>query len=170
MSVVEKTLFGDVGGASIDESGRYRYHLWRHFLPGERTILYVMLNPSTADARLDDQTIRRCRSFAVREEFERLEVVNLFAWRATKPRELLDAADPVGPLNDATIAGAAARAHMIVLAYGSLRRRWWDRADEVLDLLSPAGTRRPLWTLGSTQDGFPRHPSRLPNDATLELF
>jgi hypothetical protein len=82
-----------------------------------------MLNPSTADATEDDPTIRRCVGFARRERCGVLEVVNLFAFRATNPQALRSAPDPVGPANDRFIEKAVERADLIVVAWGAVPRQ-----------------------------------------------
>lgn len=134
------------------------------------TILFVMLNPSTADDEQDDPTIRRCIGFAKRGGFARLEVVNLFTVRATDPKELLSL--PVYDLNlpdaDDIIRDAASRASLVVCAWGAARR-WSMRACEVTKILREGG--RNLFCLGKTSDGlFPRHPLYMPSVAVLEHF
>jgi len=98
--------------ATLSPCGRYRYRLGRRWAQHRLSLplLFVMLNPSTADAEQDDATIRRCTTFAVAHGFDAMEVVNLFAFRATDPADLWRAADPVGPDADRHIAEAAARA------------------------------------------------------------
>lgn len=132
--------------------GRYRYLLWRRWAEAD-SLLFVMLNPSTADAERDDPTIRRCIGFARAWGFGGVEVVNLFAWRATLPRQLAAAKDPVGRHNDAAILEAVARSRAVIAAWGvhgALR----GRDAQVARLL--AATR--LRCLGVTRDGAPRHP------------
>jgi len=143
-------------GAVFDPGARYRYRLWRRWAPGHQ-VLFVMLNPSTADAERDDPTIRRCAGFARAWGFAGMTVVNLFALRATDPARLRRARDPVGRDNDSHIAAAAAAADTVVVAWGihgDLRAR--DRA--VLALLAPHRPR----CLGLTCGGHPRHPLYLP--------
>ena len=77
-----------------------------------------MLNPSTADASRDDPTIRRCIGFARAWGYGGVEVVNVFALRATEPSLLRRVRDPVGPGNDAALAAATARVDAIVIAWG----------------------------------------------------
>ena len=117
-----------------------------------------MLNPSRADhLGNNDPTIERCERRSVAWGFQRMEVVNLFALRSPYPKALRQAADPVGPLNDAGIAEAAAQASTILCAWGAhgaLR----GRAGEVMSLL----TDKPLHCLGVTQGGEPAHPLYLP--------
>lgn len=150
----------DRDGATLSACGRYRYRLWRT-LPGSlltarRRLLFVMLNPSTADAAQDDPTIRRCVGFAKSWGFDVLEVVNLFAWRATDPHALRTVTDPIGPDNDQAIAQAAAAADLIIAAWGVLPRWAADRESTVCRLTASA--RAPLRILEQTASRFPRHP------------
>lgn len=113
-----------------------------------------MLNPSTADEIKDDPTIRRCISFAKREGCTGLTVVNLFALRATNPKELLKHEDPIGPENDKIIQDML-RLHQIgivVAAWGAhpLAR---ERSKDVMKMLDSN-----ILCLGTTKDGSPRHP------------
>lgn len=98
--------------AIISDCGTYRYLLTRAtgvtlFESQARTVNFIMLNPSTADATADDPTIRRCIRFAMAWDYERLVVTNLFAFRATDPGDLRFAKDPIGPENDRHIIEAA---------------------------------------------------------------
>ncbi len=145
-------------GAIFDPTGAYRYLLWREWNPGGSRIAFVMLNPSTADATSDDPTIRRCIGFAHRWDYGTLEVVNQFAYRATYPRELLKAHDPVGPENDHYILDAADRADAVLLAWGN-QGRLLRRDREVVRLLSGC---EHLYHLALTQAGQPRHPLYVP--------
>jgi hypothetical protein len=140
--------------------GPYRYLLSRRWGPGAPA-LFVMLNPSTADDTSDDPTIRRCIGFARRWGAPAVEVVNLYALRATRPRDLFAHAAPVGPDNDAAIADAAARAAAIVVAWGAHGARDAARVRCVVGLL---GARR-LACLGTSRGGEPRHPLYLPTRA-----
>lgn len=108
---------GDSRGALISECGLYRYRLWRRWGIGPHAT-WIMLNPSTADADLDDPTIRRCIGFARAWGFSAIEVVNLFALRATNPRELGRSADPIGPDNDRHLSEAGRAAELRIAAWG----------------------------------------------------
>lgn len=147
--------------AVISSCGRYRYALSRQtgLLNAGGTVLFIMLNPSTADAETDDPTIRRCLGFARRWGYRRLDVANLYAWRATDPARLHDAADPVGPENDQWIARLACRARLVIVAWGANLHPQPRRVGRVCDLLDHY--RRPVRCLGLTQHGHPRHPVRL---------
>jgi hypothetical protein len=144
--------------ATISACGTYRYDLRRRWDPAKPTCLFVMLNPSTADATADDPTIRRCVGFAAGWGYGELIVVNLFASRATDPADLRKHRSPVGPANDATIAAQARRADFHVAAwgmYGALH----GRGAEVRRRFTEWGI--PLHHLGLTREGHPRHPLRL---------
>ncbi len=93
-------------GAQLSDCGRYRYTLWRWWENTGKVCRFIMLNPSTADASEDDPTIRRCIDFAKREGCGSVLVVNLFAFRATSPEDMMKADDPVGPDNSSAIAWA----------------------------------------------------------------
>jgi hypothetical protein len=134
---------------------RYRYLLTRGPASAREHVVFVMLNPSTATQTRDDATIRKTIGFAHRLGFERLSVVNLFALRATDPRRLYRARDPVGPDNDAAIRDATRDATMVIAAWGNhgaLR----GRAAHVLAML-PA-----VHHFGLTALGQPRHPLYVP--------
>lgn len=148
--------------AVISKGGKYRYTLTREWGEGDRgLILWVMLNPSTADGLEDDNTIRRVIDFSRRWGFEAAAVVNLYAWRATKPADLWKAArdghDIIGPKNDKWIAKEMYHAQRVICAWGA--HADFHRPGEVLHRL--VGHRKPLWILGTTAPGHPLHPLRL---------
>jgi len=132
----------------------YRYHLSRSgWLTGEGICLFIMLNPSTATQNKDDPTIRRCKGFAKLWGFAKLEVVNLFAARATEPKELKEMEDPIGQGNDETILYTAKNARQIIVAWGA-HGPYQERDKEVIRLLKDYD----LYSLGTTKKGNPRHP------------
>ena len=107
--------------AVISECGRHRYRLTRTVESESSAltlgrVLYVMLNPSTATAETDDATIRKCKGFARRWGFRELEVVNLFSFRATKPKDLWASAERNTTLSDYHILAAVADADRVVFA------------------------------------------------------
>ncbi|MDB4867283.1 MAG: hypothetical protein JWR03_1616 [Cohnella sp.] len=140
-------------GAFVDRSATYRYSLWRIWNPQLPGVLFVMLNPSTADASNDDPTIRRCIGFAKSWGCGSLEVVNLFAYRATNPDELKKCEDPVGPENDDYIVRAVQNAHKVVTAWGT-KGGLLGRNKAVMKMLDKY---RPH-CLDMTKDGHPKHP------------
>lgn len=127
----------------------------------------VMLNPSTADAERDDPTIRRCIFFARQSGFGGVEILNLFAFRATLPADLKAAADPVGPDNDAHLRDLFAR-HRAALAAWGAHGAFRSRADVVRRMAEEQGIA--LTCLGRTAQGQPRHPLYLRSDSTIRPF
>lgn len=150
--------------AVVSPCGTYRYSLVRRWEPGP-LLPVVMLNPSTADAVADDPTIRRVVGFAKRDGWAGVVVVNLYALRATDPRELRRHADPVGPDNDDHIRAAVAGSRLAVVAWGANEGPNAERAAEVLAMLTAAGAYPCAW--GLTKGGSPRHPLYLRGDAPL---
>lgn len=141
-------------GADISACGRYRYTLWRKWGPGG-TCMFVGLNPSTADATIDDQTIRRCIAFARSWGYGRLMMTNLFAWRATDPRDMKAAASPIGPANTDVLFREHANADLTVAAWGT-HGAYMGRDNAVRKLLPG------LHYLRLTKVGHPSHPLYLP--------
>lgn len=153
--------------AVISACGHYRYVLTRTVGPGVRRATFIMLNPSTADSSNDDPTIRRCIGFAQRWGCGELVVLNLFAFRATAPRDLKRAADPVGPENqewfDKTLIGDLSTGP-VVCGWGVHGvHQGQDLA--VLGWIDQFGA-RPM-ALGVTKDGHPKHPLYVPYSAEL---
>ncbi|RMH11354.1 MAG: DUF1643 domain-containing protein [Planctomycetota bacterium] len=147
-----------LGRASFDRTGQYRYTLSRRWSQGPRRACFCLLNPSTADARRNDPTVRRCIGFAQEWGFDALEVVNIFALRATDPRELARHPAPIGPGNDRAIRRAAHRADFVVLGWGAHGSRF-DRGRQVAQMLQ---IHCQLHCLGLTAEGHPKHPLYLP--------
>ena len=139
--------------AILSDCGQYRYRLDRVWDPDKKTVVFLMLNPSTADGNSDDPTIRRCISFAKAWGFGGLTVGNLFALRATNPKELYAHPDPVGPDNDDHLLKIAQSSMQVICAWGThgaLR----GRASEVYSRLEFFDLR----ALKVTAKGHPGHP------------
>lgn len=154
--------------AAISPDGQYRYNLYRSWEEGTGMMMFVMLNPSTADADVDDPTIRRCIGFAQREEFKRLMVVNLFAHRETDPSLLIAEADPVGPDNYKYIELAADKADAAICAWGSDFMAMPRFVDPVMTILYTYGHEPEC--LGVNKDGNPKHPLYLAADTEFEEY
>lgn len=151
--------------AIISTCGQYRYQLSRepHDLYTTRgPALFIMLNPSTADAALDDPTIRRCRSFAKSWDCSGIVVANLYALRAPNPADLWKHADPVGPDNDMYLAALLQEHETIVCAWGANARP--ERVLAVKKMFRRQST--PV-CLGTTKFGAPRHPLYMRGDQPL---
>jgi hypothetical protein len=153
--------------AIISPDGIYRYHLTRRWNAGP-LLPFIMLNPSTADADIDDPTIRRCMGFAKRERASGIVVGNVYAFRATKPTDLWKAQDPHGPENDAALRRIAAESLLdgvpIVCAWGAHA----SNANRHIAILQAAGAS--LVCLGKTKHGAPRHPLYVKGNQPLESF
>lgn len=145
-------------GAHFSRCRRFRYALWRQWDAAGPQLMFIGLNPSTADAKRDDPTIRRCIRFARDWGYGSLVVTNLFAFRTAYPAELKAAADPVGPRNDQWIRRMAAKSDTIVAAWGN-HGSWLGRSERVGRMLSGR-----LYCLRLTAAGQPAHPLYLPAD------
>lgn len=157
--------------ALLSDCGTFRYWLGRHWDIGAHTLPIIMLNPSTADANIDDRTIRRCMEFARRERFGGIRVANLFALRSTSPDVMKAAADPIGPDNDRHLAEllevALANNVPVLVAWGTDGSHR-GRDAEVLDLAAAIPAK--LVCLGTTKHGHPRHPLYVLGSQPFEPF
>ncbi|CAE6877147.1 DUF1643 domain-containing protein [Paraburkholderia domus] len=154
--------------AIISNCGLYRYRLGRSFSkPGIR-FAYFGVNPSTADADLDDQTVMKWRGFTDRNCGAGFVVGNVFAYRATNVKELAGVEDPVGPLNASHLTDIMTYADILVPC-------WGDRAKVPKDLRRQFDimtarlfcTGKPVMAFGSTKGGDPKHPLMLAYDTEL---
>jgi hypothetical protein len=145
---------------------RYRYRLSRCVnVTTDDTVCFIMLNPSTANAEQDDPTIRRCKAYALAWEYGRLEVVNLFAYRATDPGVLytMSRDTAIGVDNDQHIVEACTASALVVCAWGN-HGSLHDRANKVLSLIRAQSIQPHALKLNSS--GHPAHPLYLRKDAT----
>lgn len=156
--------------AVISECETFRYQLdrvWDRHLPN---LTYIMLNPSTADAVIDDPTIKRCHGFASDWGYGSFRVVNLFAFRSPAPKKLDHAKDPVGPENDDYIRRAVRNSDALVFAWGALDKSYvLERANEVEKMIRDMKLLKP-YCMGRSRNGAPRHPLMLPKDTQRELW
>jgi hypothetical protein len=152
-------------GALLSDCGRYRYRLWRLWDEDAPLMTWVMLNPSTADADVDDATIRKCVGFAKHHHYGGIIVVNLFAWRATNPKELPAVADPIGPENDQHIVWACTAPMLgtVVAGWGA-NKFAARRARQVATLIRAHRTPK---CFRRSQEGNPWHPLYLPYESEL---
>lgn len=159
-----KDLIHKCCGATI--KGDYRYQLWRWWDFDKPMVVWIMLNPSTADGRNDDPTIRRCIGFTKKLNCGGMNVVNLFAFRTTDPQKLMHAENPVGPENDEYIIKVCEESQYIICAWGNhgaYQNRGMQVVNEIWD--HNLITKR----LGpTTKNGHPRHPLYLPYATPLE--
>ena len=135
-------------------------HSWMDiFEKDERAIAWIALNPSTADENQLDPTLRRIRGYSMAWGYNTFYMLNLFAYRATDPKVMRRAADPVGPENDDWILKIAAKTDLVMCAWGR-HGLFNNRQDRVLELLKG----RNLRYLEKTGDGIPKHPLYLKSD------
>lgn len=152
--------------AVYSRCGLYRYALTRVWGQGPR-VAFVMLNPSTASHLRNDPTVARCESRARNMGAGAFRVVNLFAFRATLPRDLRLAEAPIGPLNDQWLRRTANWADQLICAWGN-DGAYLARDAQVRTILHNSG--RPVLHLGLTRSGAPRHPLYLPKDRVAEIW
>lgn len=150
----------------------YRPVLSRIWDENKPLVVFVGLNPSTADAFVDDPTIAKEIRMARAWGFGGLIMLNVFAYRSTDPAALLTVPDPVGPGNLEAIRKHAS-GRPVICAWGRVNKRLAEHAQRVRDLLvdlSRGGTGTALNALGYTKDGQPRHPLYVPDAAKLVPF
>lgn len=147
---------GDAASVAVySDCERYRYSLTRVWDPQGERALFIMLNPSTATEVQNDPTVERCERRARALGFGAFRVLNIFAYRATDPRDMRRAEDPVGAGNDAAILEGIEWADRVICAWGT-HGAHLGRGAEVAALLRATG--RPLLHLGLSKAGHPKHP------------
>ncbi len=141
--------------AVFSDCRRYRYELWRRWGSG-KFVMFIGLNPSTADEENDDPTVRRCIAFARAWGYDALCMTNIFAFRATDPKVMKAQFDPAGLGNDKTLARLSREAGVVVAAWGT-HGTHMNRGEAVRKLAHN------LQCLKLTKDGHPGHPLYLPS-------
>lgn len=166
--ITRRFLKGDAESVAVySPCEAYRYALTRVWQPRGRKALFVMLNPSTATEVQNDPTVERCERRARALGFGAFRVTNIFAYRATDPKVMRAQGDPVGPGNDAAIVEGAAWADQIICGWGS-HGAHLERGAAVTALLRATGL--PLYHLGLTQAGAPKHPLYIGYQVQPELW
>jgi hypothetical protein len=163
---IQKLLTGHTG-ASFSDCLKYRFTLWRVWDIGP-TVNFLMLNPSTADDVTNDPTVERCERRAKILGFGGLFVTNLFAYRATAPKEMKLQLDPIGVGNDEAIIETASVCEMVVCAWGEHGSHRY-RDDEVFRLLRKNHASK-LHYLKISKGGTPSHPLYLPYELKPQRF
>ena len=155
--------------AVVSPCERYRYLLLRRWAAGGKSALYIMLNPSTADALVDDPTIRSCVRLAFDNGYNAIEVVNLFAFRATDPNDLLhrEPSEIFGPENRQHIEAAMGRSAVLIAAWGSHKSTLLGATE--ITLLADARNYT-FHCFGVTRNGAPRHPLYIKGGTLLVPF
>lgn len=159
--------------AYFSDCGRYRYQLFRRYRPvSERFINFLMLNPSTADAEWNDNTVAKCERIALAHGYTDMVITNLFAYRATDPSDMMQAhsregVDVIGPENDLTICITASLCEVVVCAWGN-HGGYAGRSTQVRELLH--GHTYKLRHLALNQSLEPKHPLYVRDDALLNRW
>lgn len=151
-------------GAEFSECKRYRYTLWRRWANDKAFLVFLMLNPSTADEVKNDPTVERCQRRAISGGYGGLVVLNLFALRSTDPKALYDdTVDPVGPRNDMTIVTVGQQYGSVICGWGE-HGAMLGRGAHVKNILRTAGVK--LFALRLNKSGEPAHPLYIPYSAS----
>jgi hypothetical protein len=156
-------------GAILSECNSYRYQLWRIWNNELAKVLFIMLNPSTADADIDDPTIRRCIGFAKAWGYGGLYVCNLFAYRATDPKELLKIDNPFGDANIWHTRELVDKVEKVICAWGNrpiLKKVLKGQSE--MDLVRFAEGK--LHAIDLAKDGTPKHPLYLKSSLKPVIF
>ena len=153
--------------ATYSDCERYRYQLTRIWDSGGQKARFVMLNPSTATEEQNDPTVERCERRARALGFGAFRVTNIFAWRDTDPKAMRAAQDPIGPANDAAILEGCDWADQIIAAWGS-HGDHLNHGAHVASLLRATG--KPVYALGLTKAGHPKHPLYIAYTQQPELW
>jgi len=134
----------------------HRYALWRTWDESLPKLLFIGLNPSTADEINDDPTMRRCIRFSKDLGYGGFIMANIFAYRSTDPKKLKTVKDPIGKKNNHWIKKLDKEAGLTIAAWGT-HGNYLNRDKQVIELLDV------LYCLRKTKDGFPSHPLYLPS-------
>lgn len=151
--------------AVISACQQYRYELSRQWGDNDNYVLFVGLNPSTADGEIEDSTMRRCIDFAKSWGFDGLKMANLFAYRETEPKVMKLASQPIGNENDGTLMKLANNATLIVFCWGN-HGSHMGRDKIVSDMLACHAGK--IKCFGKNKSGQPSHPLYLPKSTELE--
>lgn len=157
--------------AELSLDGLYRWKLGRVVDRPGKVALWIGVNPSTADAEQDDQSIRKLYGFGMKLGVREWMVGNLFAYRATNVNELAQVRDPVGLACDSYLEFMIERADLVIAGWGRIDKVPSDlrhRVDEVVKLVHDQGKQLMCW--GTCQDGSPRHPLMIPYTTRLGLW
>lgn len=147
--------------ATISDCGKYRYWLERRWEEHKDYLNFIMLNPSTADAEVDDPTIRKCIGFAKKWGYGGIHVTNLFAFRATDPSELERCECPIGPNNGSYLEAGILSAPVTICAWGA-NKMAAKLAPKIAGLLKNGRA----MALRRNKDGSPAHPLYVPYSVT----
>ncbi|MBN2542080.1 DUF1643 domain-containing protein [bacterium] len=150
-------------GAEFSSCKTYRYALWRTWNIHLPRVMFIGLNPSTADEVVNDPTVRRCMSFAMSWGFGGINLGNVFAYRTSNPHKLAFVEDPIGPENDRWLLELSQQASIVVAAWGNYGD-FQHRSEHVTKLFPE------LYCISRTKQDHPAHPLYLPCDLVPQKF
>lgn len=153
-------------GAVFADDRRHRLYLWRRWAKSGRWVMFIGLNPSTADERLNDPTVRRCIGFAQKWGYSGIFMCNAYTLVSTDPK-MLNTEAPIAMGAHLAMKVIRSRCNEAIVCWGNLItlvRDWEDRVDRIKNDLSP------LYCLGMTKQGHPRHPLYLPCNTQVKLM
>lgn len=152
--------------ARFSNDMKYRYLLERQWKEAIGRVLFIMLNPSTADAEKADPTVARCITYAHIWGFGGVEVANIYALRSTNPKALFKDPDPIGQHNYCMIESAVGRASLVVAAWGTIS----NDKKHLAEICRIVTQQKDLYCLRTTKNGHPAHPLYLPGDLKPILY
>lgn len=150
----------DIKGAIISDCSKYRYQLWRIWDKTKPFVMFIMLNPSTADSDIDDPTIRRCIGYAKSWGYGGVYVGNLYAYRATEPSVLREVDNSIGIDNEKHLKEMDSKCEKIICAWGNRK----GRPEHIFSNFNN------LHYLKLNADGTPAHPLYLKKDLKPKKF
>lgn len=149
--------------AILSEDRKYRYILSRIWDEAKPTVLFIGLNPSTADETTDDPTIRRCINFAKSWRYDGILMANLFAFRSTNSKGLYTEQDPVGSANDFYIKEYSDKPKLTIACWGN-HGNFINHSEEVCKLVNS------LYCLDINKSGEPKHPLYVKHNTTPKPY
>jgi len=149
--------------ATLSSCRKYRYALTREWDENKQSVLFICLNPSIADDKNDDPTLIRCINYAKRWGYGGVCIANLFAYRATKPKDMLSSKDPIGIDNDKWLRKLSKGAGLVVAAWGN-HGKHMGRSHQIREDISN------LHYLKLNASGEPSHPLYLKSTLKPKLL
>lgn len=155
--------------ALISNDKKYRYSLSRIWDDSKPSVMFIMLNPSTADSDVDDPTIRRCIGFAKSWGYGGIYVGNLFAYRSTDPKKLFNSDNPIGHHNKNWLDTMSIGCEKVVCAWGNsgIVKRLGDKFGTEYKPLKGIDN---LYYIDLCNDGTPKHPLYLKSNLELKKY
>jgi len=147
---------------------KYRYYLQRNFKKNAKNLLvFIMLNPSTANEQYNDPTVERCQNHALNKNYDGMIILNIFAYRTTNPKQLLQTKNPIGEKNNQTIINTIKKHQNIICAWGN-HGKILNRSNEIKKILKKH--RKKTQAFEITKQNEPKHPLYIPYNKKLKQY